>query len=170
MAFIPSRIKKHDTKAVEVKLNLTSMMDMFTIILVFLLKTFSTEGQLISPSEYLKLPNSLIEEPAQVGLDLIVSKQIILVNHEKVATMDDVISNDPAVVENGIIKPLRERLRYYSTQAKKMEVDYGVKFSGRVMIQGDRELPYAELVKVMRTCGVSDYPNMRLVVYREGGE
>ena len=37
MAFIPSRIKKHDTNPGKVRLNLTSMMDMFTIILVFLL-------------------------------------------------------------------------------------------------------------------------------------
>jgi len=167
MAFVPSKIKKHNTKVAEVKLNLTSMMDMFTIILVFLLKTFSTEGQLISPSDFLKLPNSRVEQPPEVGLDLVVSKQIILVNHEKVAALDDIISNNPAVMENGIIKPLRDRLRFYSSQAKKMEVDYGVKFSGKVMIQGDKELQYSELVKVMRTCGVSDYPNMRLVVYRE---
>jgi biopolymer transport protein ExbD len=71
------------------------------------------------------------------------------------------------VVENGIIKPLQERLLYYSSQAKKMEVDYGVKFSGKVVIQGDRDLPYTELVKVMRTCGLAEYPNMRLVVYRQ---
>ena len=38
MAFIPSRIKKHNTDPGKVRLNLTSMMDMFTIILVFLLK------------------------------------------------------------------------------------------------------------------------------------
>ena len=168
MAFIPSRIKKHNVKSAETKLNLTSMMDMFTIILCFLLKTYSTEGQLISPSEFLKLPNSSVEQPPEVGLDVVISKKVILVNHEKVAAVDDVMANDPGVVENGIIKPLRERLFYYSSQAKKMEVDYGVKFSGKIVIQGDENLPYAELVKVMRTCGSSDYPNMRLLVYREG--
>ena len=166
MAFIPSRIKKHNVRISEVKLNLTSMMDMFTIILVFLLKTFSTDGQLISPSDFLKLPDSTVEQPPEVGLDLVVSKKIILVNDERIATLDGIIANDPKVVENGIIVPLREKLRYYSSQAKKMEIDYGVKFSGKVTIQGDKALPYSELVKVMRTCGVSDYPNMRLLVYR----
>lgn len=167
MAFIPSKIKKHKTREAEVKLNLTSMMDMFTIILVFLLKTYSTEGQLITPSEFLTLPYSSIESKPEVALDIVVSKQVILVNREKIAAMDDVAANNPAVMENGVIKPLREKLRFFSSQAKKMEVDYGVKFSGKVVIQGDKELPYAELVKVMRTCGVSDYPNMRLLVYRE---
>jgi biopolymer transport protein ExbD len=166
MAFIPSRIKKHSTGMPEAKLTLTSMLDTFTVLLIFLLQMYSTDGQLISPSQYLTLPSSSVEKPAEVGLDLVVSKNIILVNHEKVVTIDDVAANDPAVVENGIIKPLKERLLYYSSQAKKMEVDYGVKFSGKVVIQGDRDLPYAELVKVMRTCGVAEYPNMRLVVYR----
>jgi len=167
MAFIPSKIKKHNTKTPQVKLTLTSMMDMFTIILVFLLKTFSTEGQLISPSDYLKLPDSKVEQPPEVGLDLVVSRQVILVNDEKVVTMDDVIANRPAIVDSGIIKPLRDKLNFYSSQARRMEIDYGVKFSGKVVIQGDRELPYSELVKVMRTCGVSGYPNMRLLVYNE---
>ena len=167
MAFIPSKIKKHQTELPEARLTLTSMLDTFTVLLIFLLQMYSTEGQLISPSKYLSLPKSNVEKPAEVGLDLVVSKNIILVNHEKVVAMEDVFSNRPEVVEQGIIKPLKERLLYFSSQAKKMEVDYGVKFSGKVVIQGDEDLPYVELVKVMRTCGLSDYPNMRLVVYRQ---
>lgn len=167
MAFIPSRIKKHNTVMSEVKLNLTSMMDMFTIILVFLLKNFSAEGQLISPSNYLTLPKSRVEQPPEVGLDVVVSKQMILVNNEKVALLADVMRNDPGVMNNGVIQPLQEKLLYYSDKAKKMEIDYGVKFSGKVTIQGDKELPYSELVKVIRTCGVSNYPNMRLLVYQD---
>jgi biopolymer transport protein ExbD len=168
MAFIPSRIKKHNTEMPEAKLTLTSMLDTFTVLLIFLLQMYSTDGQLISPSNYLTLPKSSIEQPGEVGLDLVVSKNIILVNHEKVVTMDDVVANRPEAVEHGIIKPLKERLLFYSSKAKQMEIDYGVKFSGKVVIQGDKDLPYAELVKVMRTCGMSEYPNMRLVAYRQG--
>lgn len=166
MAFIPSRIKKHNTSTGEAKLNLTSMMDMFTIILLFLLKTYSTEGQLISPSTQLTLPKSTIQQLPEVGLDLIISKQVIMVNHEVVARLEDVKNDAPGVVEQGVILPLQERLQYYATQAKKMESEYGIKFSGKVTIQGDKDLNYRELVKVMRTCGLSDHPNMRLVVYR----
>jgi biopolymer transport protein ExbD len=166
MAFIPSRIKKHKTDMPEATLTLTSMLDTFTVLLIFLLQMYSTDGQLIAPSKYLTLPDSRIEQPPEVGLDVVVSKNIILVNAEKVVAMDDVVANAPTVIENGIIKPLREKLQYYSTQAKKMETDYGVKFSGKVVIQGDKDLAYSELVKVMRTCGAADYPNVRLAVYR----
>lgn len=163
MAFIPSRIKKHDTNPGKVRINLTSMMDMFTIILVFLLKTYSTEGMLIHPSEYLTLPKSTINKSPEVALDLIVSKEWIMVNDEPIAPVKNVINQ-----RGFIIKPLQEKLHVYAREAKHMEELYGTKFSGKVTIQGDKSIPYKLLVKVMATCGKSDYPNMRLVVYRRG--
>jgi len=161
MAFIPSRIKKHDTNPGKVRLNLTSMMDMFTIILVFLLKTYSTDGMLIQPSEFLTLPTSTIEKSPEVALDLVISKEWIMVNHEPVVTVAEVVAS------GGLIVPgLKEKLEVYAREAKRMEELYGTKFSGKVTIQGDKEIPYQLLVKVMATCGKSDYPNMRLVVYK----
>ncbi len=162
MAFIPSRIKKHDTDPGKIKVNLTSMMDMFTIILVFLLKSYSTEGSLIQPSEFLTLPKSNIEKAPEVALDLVISKEWIMVNHEPIIKTSDVIDQ-----ESFIIQPLQKKLDVYSREAKKMEELYGTKFSGKVTIQGDKSIAYKLLVKVMATCGRSSYPNMRLVVYRE---
>ena len=162
MAFIPSRIKKHDTNPGKVRLNLTSMMDMFTIILVFLLKTYSTDGMLIQPSEYLTLPTSTVEKSPEVALDLVISKEWIMVNHEPVVTVAEVLASEDLIVQS-----LKENLEVYAREAKRMEELYGTKFSGKVTIQGDKEIPYQLLVKVMATCGKSDYPNMRLVVYKK---
>lgn len=163
MAFIPSRIKKHDTNPGKVGLNLTSMMDMFTIILVFLLKTYSTEGMLIQPSEYLTLPSSTVEQSPEVALDLVISKEWIMVNHEPVEKVITVQNQSSLIIKN-----LQDKLHVYAREAKRMEELYGTKFSGKVTIQGDKEIPYSLLVKVMATCGKSDYPNMRLVVYKKG--
>ncbi len=162
MAFIPSRRKKHDTNPGKIRMNLTSMMDMFTIILVFLLKNYSTEGLLIQPSEYLTLPSSTIEKSPEVALDLVVSKEWIMLNHEPIERVANVLASDGVLIE-----PLHQKLLLYAREAKKMEVAYGTKFSGKVTIQGDKEIPYKLLVKVMATCGRSDYPNMRLVVYKK---
>ncbi|MBN1542088.1 biopolymer transporter ExbD [candidate division KSB1 bacterium] len=162
MAFIPSRIKKHDTSPKRVSLNLTSMMDMFTIILVFLLKTYSTEGQLIHPSENLTLPISSVKNPAEIALDVVVSKEWIMVNNEPVVLISEV-EEQPGL----IIEPLSRMLQRYATEARRMEEMYGVKFSGKVTIQGDKALAFRMLIKVMATCGRSEYPNMRLVVYQK---
>ncbi len=162
MAFIPSRIKKHDTNPGKVRLSLTSMMDMFTIILVFLLKTYSTEGMLIHPSEKLTLPSSTIEKSPEVALDLIVSQKSIVVNHEEVESVDNILSSNKLIIDN-----LYEKLQVYAREAKRMEESYGTKFSGKVTIQADKLIPYKLLVKVMATCGKAEYPNMRLVVYKK---
>ena len=163
MAFIPSRIKKHNTAPPRAgRLNLTSMMDMFTIILVFLLKSYTTEGQLIQPSEYLTLPKSNVKTPAETGLDIVVSKEVIMVNNKTVVDMESVKKQKGYVIE-----PLSQELLHHAREAKNMEEQFGVPFSGKVTIQADKRLPYRELVKVMATCGVSEYPNMRLLVYQK---
>lgn len=163
MAFIPSKRKKHNTNPGKVKLNLTSMMDMFTIILVFLLKTYSTEGMLIQPSEYLTLPKSSTENSPEVALDLVVSKEWVMVNHEPVVKTGEVAASQGYVIDR-----LKDKLDIYAREARRMEETYGTKFSGKVTIQGDRSIPYNVLVKVMATCGNTGYPNMRLVVYKQG--
>ncbi len=162
MAYRPSHRKGHKTGSGEVRLQLTSMMDMFTIILVFLLKTYSTHGQLISPSQDLTLPSSRVQHPPEMGLDVTVSTDWILVNDQAVVRMADV-----AAQQGFLIPKLNETLARYASEAKKLEEQYGVRFSGKVTIQGDRNLPYRELIRVMYTCGQSNYPNMRLVVYKE---
>ena len=164
MAFIPSHRKRHKTDPGEVRLQLTSMMDMFTILLVFLLKTYSTHGQLINPSQDLTLPSSVIEHAPELGLDVTVSSDWILVNGKPVERTRDIVS------QGGYIIPrLQEELLRYAREAVKMEELYGARFSGKVTIQGDKHLPYRLLIKVMATCGQSQYPNMRLVVYQKEG-
>ncbi|NQT25508.1 biopolymer transporter ExbD [candidate division KSB1 bacterium] len=165
MAFIPSRRKKHrGSRSGEVKLQLTSMMDMFTILLVFLLKTYSTHGQLINPSQDLTLPISEIQHPPEVGLDVTVSNDWILVNGRPVERIESV-----ETLDGFVIPKLQTSLSAYAQHGQRLEEQYGTPFSGKVTIQGDRNLPYRTLIKILATCGQSDFPNMRLVVYRKEG-
>jgi biopolymer transport protein ExbD len=162
MAFAPSRVKRHDTSSPKVQLNLTSMMDMFTIILVFLIKNYNTEGLLLHPSHSLTLPSSTVQKTAEVALNIVASRDWIMVNDEPVEKMAMVTS-----AREFYVPQLGAVLLKYATEAKRMEETYGAKFSGKVVIQGDRKLPFNALLKIMATCGRSDYPNMRLVVYEK---
>jgi biopolymer transport protein ExbD len=140
------------------------MMDMFTIILVFLLKIYSTQGQLINPSQDLTLPVSITQHPPELGLDVTVSQEYILVNGREVEEMQNIVRERVFIIPR-----LREELLLYAREAEKMQEIYGIPFSGKVTIQGDKRLSYQILMKVMATCGQSKYPNMRLVVYQEEG-
>lgn len=162
MAFIPSRAKGHSTDSGDVKLNLNSMMDMFTIILLFLLKVYSTGGQMVQPSEYLTLPKSSVEKVPEVALDLSISKEWVVVNDKPVVRISYLLSSDELVIPE-----LQRELLNYANNAEKMQERYGKLFSGSISIQGDKATPYKVLVKIMATCGKSKYPNMRLFVYQK---
>lgn len=76
--------------------SMTSLMDVMTIILVFLIKQVDTEGQLITPAENLVLPNSTSTKvPKEVSLGLIVDQNYILVDAQQIVKTQDVREPSP---------------------------------------------------------------------------
>jgi biopolymer transport protein ExbD len=156
MAFKPSKSKKHDTLQ-EGTLNMNSMMDMMTIILLFLLKSYSTTGALATQSESLKLPESQRVTKPQKELNVAVAKDVILVNEQPVMRTSDV----PA--EGILIPQLENKLKEYAQNEKQLEIEVGKEFTHEVIIQGDESITYELLFRVMYTCGQSEFNKMRLL-------
>lgn len=161
MAFIPSRRKKH-LRFQKNDLNLTSMMDMMTIILLFLLKTYSTTGQILTPSEDLKLPYSLSQETPKKELTVSVTRHDIMVGPDVLMKIQDLDKTN----EN-LISPLFARLKSLAEEARKDEIQFGKPFTHEIIIEADENTPFRILVKVLYTCGQSEYNKLRLLTYRE---
>ncbi|MFH1612243.1 MAG: biopolymer transporter ExbD [bacterium] len=172
MAFPPSRVRnpgshiKKQSKSSsslkkDVPLHLTSMIDMFTILVVFLLKSFSIDGDIMSISPDLKLPESTEIRKPERSVILAVNKQIITVEGKPIISYGDVI-----LQKQILIKPLKDELDKLANMNKLIaEKNKSVKFSGDIIIQGDKNIPFCILEKVMYTCGQSEYINMNLAVY-----
>jgi Biopolymer transport protein ExbD/TolR. len=148
-----------------VKLNITSMIDMFTLMVVFLLQNFSAQGQLVTPAQGLRLPKSSVEKLAKEALSVKISQKNIMVE-------DGIVIGPEAyqallAQKDFMIEPLYKVLNKYCEEAKKSAEMFKTEFSGKISIQGDVEIPYNILTRVMYTCGQSGYPNMNLVVYRK---
>jgi biopolymer transport protein ExbD len=148
-----------------VKLTLTSMVDMFTLIVVFLLKNYSAQGQMVTPAQGLLLPSSSVEKSAGEALSVKISEKTIMVEN-------DVVVNEAAykallVQKDFMIEPLFKVLSEHSKSARKSAEVLKTVFSGRISIQGDVAIPYNVLTRVMYTCGQAGYPVMNLVVYRK---
>ncbi len=156
MAFIPSKSKKHNTKQ-EGTLNMNSMMDMMTIILLFLLKSYSTTGALAAQSESLKLPVSIRETKPKKELNVAVAKDVIMINEQPVMAMADVPPNEI------LIPQLAQKLIEYANKEKQLEIEVGKEFTHEVIIQGDKSINYELLFRVMYTCGQSEFNKMRLL-------
>jgi biopolymer transport protein ExbD len=159
MAFIPSKSKKHNTQLAGT-LNMNSMMDMMTIILLFLLKSYSTTGALATQSESLKLPESVRTAKPKKELNVSVAKDAILVNEQIVLQTADVPPNEVLIPQLGL------KLREYAQSQKDLEIEVGKEFTHEVIIQGDESISYELLFRVMYTCGQSEFNKMRLLTVR----
>lgn len=155
------RMRKRKRTKASTKLNLTSMMDMFTIILVFLLKSFSAEGQLLTPAEGLEIPNSKTEISAKPSLEIKVSKTEIAVGSRVVAEVTEEMNRN----EFGIPK-LIELLKKEKEKNTMLVNSLGEEFKGELVIQGDKDMPYKLLTKVMYSCGQAGYSKQDFVVYK----
>ncbi|MFP4521483.1 MAG: ExbD/TolR family protein [Fibrobacterota bacterium] len=160
---------KRKRKKLEGKLNITSMMDMFTIILVFLLKSFSSSGQLVAPVEGLTIPSSTIERNAKAALEINVSlnrdsSSTVSVEGKKVATVSDKGKKEG---NDLLIPELLTLMQKYAEEARSMEKLTNKEFKGDVLLQGDINIDYRMLVRIMYTCGQAGFPNLNLIVYRE---
>ena len=161
MAFAPSKSKKH-LEAESGALNMNSMMDMMTIILLFLLKSFSTEGALVTASDELKLPESFMGDKPQKELQVSVTKEGILINNNELMSIADVDQ------ESVLIQPLYTALTAVAKEQKQLEIDIGTEFSHTVIIQGDQTVPFAMLYKIMFTCSKSQFYKMKLLTIKKG--
>ncbi len=161
MAFQPSKSKKNLIKE-EGSLNMNSMMDMMTIILLFLLKSFSTEGALVTPSEQLRLPVSDQDMKPKKELTVSIARDVLMVN-------DAVIGPVSEIDEQQMLIPfLADRLSDYAKQEHELEADVGKEFTHEVIIEGDEKIPFELLFKVMYTCSKTEFYKMRLLTIRKG--
>lgn len=161
-----SRRKRRRKSDGTVKLNITSMIDMFTLMVVFLLKNYSSQGQLVTPATGLLLPTSSIEKNAEEALSVKISSNTIMVENEIV--IDSVSYASIMAQKDFMIQQLYTVLNQHSQEAKKSSEMFKTEFSGKISIQGDVAIPYNILTRVMYTCGQAGYPNMNLIVYRQG--
>lgn len=153
----------------DVPFSLTSMMDMMTIILVFLIKNMDAEGQLITQAENLILPVSTSRiQPKEVSLTVVVDNNYVVVDNSKIITTEDVLKQEDLLVTK-VDSVLQERRKVEQEHA--LAAGLPADEAGNVVVQIDKNIPYDAMYKVMATCGYSGYTNIAFaVMMKNGGE
>lgn len=139
-------------------LNLVSLMDIFTI-LVFFLMVNSSDVEVITPTPGIRLPDSTAEQRPEPQLVISISKESLLVEGQPVARID-ALDGAP----EGVIDPLRDALTARAATAGAIPAG-GL----GVTILGDQEIPYWLLKRIMLTCQTTDYAQISLGVNRPEG-
>jgi biopolymer transport protein ExbD len=150
-------------------LNITPMMDMMTIILVFLLKTFSSSTNLVIQDSNMALAPSMTQMQAKQAVPVTITKRVVLIEGEPVAP----ISNgkiDPALKRDGengyFISPIVDMLQRIANKERKVAEMTGQPFDGELMVVADRNTPYRLLTEILYSCGQAGYSNYRLLVLK----
>jgi biopolymer transport protein TolR len=141
-------------------LNLVSLMDIFTI-LVFFLMLNSSEVEMLETSGSIKLPDSTSEKRPENRIVISVSADDLIVQGRRVASVKEALRTaDP------LIAGLKTELDYQAGRRKQSGRD----FAGSVTILGDRNLPYELLKRIMTTCQHADFTKIALAVNQVSGE
>ncbi len=138
-------------------LNLVSMMDIFTI-LVFFLLVQSSDVEVLPSAKAVRLPESIAEKSPKQTVVVTVNDQDILVQGKKVASVPDILD-----VGGDTIDALKTELEY---QARRAPLAAG-KTQRDITILGDKEIPYRLLKKIMITCVRASYENISLAVLKK---
>jgi len=158
------RMEKHHARNTRSgALNLVSLMDIFTILVFFLLVN-SSEVETLPKSENLQLPESIAEQKAKETVVILIGEVDILVQGKVVATVAEVLAQT-----GNDIPALREALKSQNDRVLRRAAQDDI--AGReVTIMGDKEIPYRVLKKVMATCTGADYGQISLAVLQKSSE
>ncbi|WP_437626418.1 ExbD/TolR family protein [Sorangium sp. So ce1151] len=158
-------------------LNITAMLDLMTIILVFLLKSVGSSAASIPQSKDLTLPKSVMQaEPSQEGVVVIVSKSQILVGEDPTPIV--VLPNREQLAQSGVdakykrsgpndlyIVPLANALSHARETDKAIRAAKGLDpSSSEAIIVADATTPYRLLIEVLFTLGQSEFGKYHLMV------
>ena len=161
MALGDRRRKKQ--KYVPPKLMLTSMMDMFTIILIFLLFSFSENPETLILGKDLDLPRSNSEASYTKAIKIVLSKSELRVNDEVMAQ----VQNHQIVglpTDDLKSSSLFQRLKTYRESHKIQDSESRAE---HVLFMCDKTHSFTTINNVIKTAGLAGYPNFQFAVLEE---
>lgn len=152
-----ARMERRHKKFGNASLSLVSLMDIFTILVFFLLFNSSGDHQLPN-AKTIQLPESISEEKPKENLVIMVSANDVIVSGRRIVSTEAVIANT-----QGPIVPLKNYLdqlseTYWDTEA--VESEEGLE----VTLLADKAVPYKVLRKIMQTLSDTPYRQISLAV------
>jgi biopolymer transport protein ExbD len=141
-------------------LSLTSLMDIFTILLFFLLVSVSNT-QKLPDSKFIVLPKSSAEELPKETLTIEVGREDLLVKGRLIASTQEILAQ-----EDTLITRLKEELDYQAARSVPTLNEEGIP-EREITILMDSKIPYEVLKKIMVTCTQTEYSKISFAVMQD---
>ncbi|MCB9727558.1 MAG: biopolymer transporter ExbD [Deltaproteobacteria bacterium] len=192
----PLDYKKRNRKgarsdSIEGALNINSLMDIMTILLVFLLINITSDPLSITQDDYLTLAKSTADYNPEDSVPITITKRNIIVDHKQIVKVDcasggqvcqegdytkegNFYSVDKSFKEDGsessfLIEPLEKKLSALVKQQKEEAKELNREFKAVATIISDRDIPFRLIAEVVHTAGMAGLSDLRFAVVKTGG-
>ncbi|MBD3391914.1 MAG: hypothetical protein GF418_07590 [Chitinivibrionales bacterium] len=135
---------------------LTSLVDVMTILLVFLIKSFSVEGNLVTPSPDLELPVSTSEKPPRPTCSIEITRNAVVADGNVLAALESFADADSLLIPT-LYDWMRVEREKCDDTAKAPEV----------MIQTDKEVEFNIVKRVMYSCSRAGFADFTVLTFEE---
>ena len=160
----------------DIGLNIYPLLDVMTILLVFMIMQFAQESAAIVQSDELQIPYSTSEGEADSALPIQISRNQIVVDNRQVLSLRNGLV-DPSQKQGGgtgfLITPLHDVMTQHRDRQRLIEQMSGgrQRFEGTVQIIADKRTPFRTLSEVIYTLGQAEFSSIHFVVLqrRQGG-
>lgn len=141
-------------------LNMVSLMDIFTILVFFLLIS-AADSEILPSPKAIKLPDSTTDKRPKENIVIMINKNQLLLQGKAVTDTRAI-----AASRQPVIPDLIQQLKYLDTESRKNKNAKPASQRG-VTIMGDRQLQYQLLKKIMLSCATAKYSNISLAVMQK---
>jgi biopolymer transport protein ExbD len=148
-------------------LQITSMADIFTIILVFLLKSYATSAVTVSPSAGTLLPEAQAGDAPVEALAVEISKDAIQVDNQLAVKLNGFAFDASDLQGNGVSTTLSKVLEQHrNRQLLIAKSNTDVKVDSRIVILSDQKTPYSTIKSVLASAALHGFTDFKLAVVR----
>jgi biopolymer transport protein ExbD len=144
-------------------LNLTPLMDVFTI-LVFFLLFHSYGGDVMEAPKQIELPDSVVETKPRETVMIMVSPDVVVIQGEPVVATSELLADSV-----GTVPEITEKLRQLESNIIGISTKT-VAESKEVTVLADKSIPFKVLKKIMSTCTGSGYGRISLAVIQKAAQ
>ncbi|HVE84444.1 MAG TPA: biopolymer transporter ExbD [Myxococcales bacterium] len=156
----------HGKKQTYADLLITPLVDMFVIIVLFLIANFSATGEVLMMSRDIQLPEAFNVTDIEIAPVVMVSNTDIMVSGNVIGRVEDLTKDDylniPALEEK-----LREMKKQYE-DLHALAKDTEGSFKGDVNIQAHRDVQFKVMKRVLYSCATAGYTNLNFAVLQKG--
>ncbi len=158
------RSRRRSREHIVPKLQLTSMMDMFTILLIFLLVSFSKDVVTMKIDGRIQLPKSAASADYLDSIRLVVSENTVWLGSQAVARVQagQVVGLDPENLQESVLYKRLKECKTAISRSQDPAVDKDL-----VLFLCDKRLSFKTINSIIKTAGMAGFPNFQFGVLKQ---